>query len=856
MPFERYLQRDEHRRSDSLTPEYNPQPNHALYEDVVHPRPFQFQMPQFMFEGPPTLAPGGGAEVLPPGFFNSPGSMASSWLSNSGFTPKAAEDLYSAPLPSKYVAYNQQDSLSTQTSAGLSNPPVSLPGRLSSSTVSHLQSNPTLYAPNAYSPMQTVPTPSLSTMLGSSTFVHANMGQVMPQFSMSSSLSASSALGLPVYSSSGFDLLSILARVATRTNPKIVLGPVDLSCSFVVVDVRRYDSPIVYASPSFCRLTGYAEHEVLGRNCRFLQAPDGIVGRGEDRRYTSPVAVSYLHKSLVADKECQTSMINYRKDGSAFMNLVTVIPVTGGAGNSPEENEEVIYHVGFQVDLTEQPNAILRKLRDGSYMVNYSANLAIPSTGMVSHARERRHNAYALNAVSQDLKVLLNDEAFLEAVSPTSVSEGKSEWYDGNQTLSLLLLDATPDFLLVLSLKGSFLYVAPSVRRVLGFEPDELVGKSIADYCHPSDVVPLMRELKESSTTTSAASAECQLGVAMYPGLVHSPKSVNLLFRARQKDDQYVWVECRGRLHVEPGKGRKAIILSARVRSMPCLDWAAVPATGPGPGLGGGGGVGDNGDAEAAEQEVWGMLSTGGTVLFMGAGVKSIMGWGVGEVIGMSVADFVTRSRRLLEDALRRAERGGIGKPESVVCGVRRKSGETVELNIVLYPPSPPTSGTRLSQPIVCQFRYAQFAGSSGTPSPSSIAIGNVFEELDTARNSSWQYELQQLKIANQRLMADIDALETTVESQERQWANAQAANESLYASHLPPHLSQPPLQQVHTQPSRYPSHTQAMPHSMAAGPTMHLQHSAHQQQDWGMQLPVVENPLKRRWDIAQHDLS
>ena len=55
---------------------------------------------------------------------------------------------------------------------------------------------------------------------------------------------------LPVYSTSGFDVMSILARIATCSHPKIILGPVDLACSFVVVDVRRFDWPIVYTSPS------------------------------------------------------------------------------------------------------------------------------------------------------------------------------------------------------------------------------------------------------------------------------------------------------------------------------------------------------------------------------------------------------------------------------------------------------------------------------------------------------------------------------------------------------------------------------------------------------------------------------
>ncbi|KAH8108310.1 hypothetical protein DFH11DRAFT_1476864, partial [Phellopilus nigrolimitatus] len=61
----------------------------------------------------------------------------------------------------------------------------------------------------------------------------------------------------------------------------IALGPVDLTCAFVISDVRHVDAPIVYVSCTFRELTGHAEGEVLGCNYRFLQAPDGLVVRGE-----------------------------------------------------------------------------------------------------------------------------------------------------------------------------------------------------------------------------------------------------------------------------------------------------------------------------------------------------------------------------------------------------------------------------------------------------------------------------------------------------------------------------------------------------------------------------------------------
>ena len=84
------------------------------------------------------------------------------------------------------------------------------------------------------------------------------------------------ALGLPVpppkvagsknvtglYSSSGFDMMGVLARVASRVNPQIQIGPVDLSCSFLVVDAKKFDMPIVYASETFSKLTGYPNEEI------------------------------------------------------------------------------------------------------------------------------------------------------------------------------------------------------------------------------------------------------------------------------------------------------------------------------------------------------------------------------------------------------------------------------------------------------------------------------------------------------------------------------------------------------------------------------------------------------------------
>lgn len=143
-------------------------------------------------------------------------------------------------------------------------------------------------------------------------------------------------------------------RVATRPNPEINIGSVDLSCAFVVCDAEKDDFPIVYISENFERLTGYTKHMILGRNCRFLQSPDGNVAPGVKRKYVDDDSVLYLKNMINLRREAQISLINYRRGGQPFMNLLTMIPITW-------DSENVKFFVGFQVDLVEQPNAVTNK---------------------------------------------------------------------------------------------------------------------------------------------------------------------------------------------------------------------------------------------------------------------------------------------------------------------------------------------------------------------------------------------------------------------------------------------------------------------------------------------------------------
>ncbi len=88
-------------------------------------------------------------------------------------------------------------------------------------------------------------------------------------------------------------------------------APVGITIS----DPDREGNPLIYANEAFERLTGYSREEVVGRNCRFLQ--------GEE---SSPEAVAQMAVAIDAGEAVSVELVNYRADGEAFWNEVTIAP--------------------------------------------------------------------------------------------------------------------------------------------------------------------------------------------------------------------------------------------------------------------------------------------------------------------------------------------------------------------------------------------------------------------------------------------------------------------------------------------------------------------------------------------------
>lgn len=100
-------------------------------------------------------------------------------------------------------------------------------------------------------------------------------------------------------------------------------------------DPHQSDVPIVFANRAFRHLTGYEDHEIIGRNCRFLQGPRS------DR-----ATIDRVRKAIADEDVLVVEILNYRKDGTPFWNALHLGPIYDADGR-------LVYFLGSQWDVSD-----------------------------------------------------------------------------------------------------------------------------------------------------------------------------------------------------------------------------------------------------------------------------------------------------------------------------------------------------------------------------------------------------------------------------------------------------------------------------------------------------------------------
>jgi PAS domain S-box-containing protein len=91
--------------------------------------------------------------------------------------------------------------------------------------------------------------------------------------------------------------------------------------------------PIVHVSPGWEQMCGWKKEEAVGRSANINQGPN-----------TSREVLDSLGRALMQQKSCKVQLINYRKDGSMFWNVLSLSPIL--------ENGKPVLYAGHLQDYT------------------------------------------------------------------------------------------------------------------------------------------------------------------------------------------------------------------------------------------------------------------------------------------------------------------------------------------------------------------------------------------------------------------------------------------------------------------------------------------------------------------------
>nr|WP_307728156.1 EAL domain-containing protein [Massilia terrae] len=251
------------------------------------------------------------------------------------------------------------------------------------------------------------------------------------------------------------------------------------SNGIVITRCAGKDHPIEYVNPAFERITGYPAEEVIGRDSRFMAAPDLDAAERLEVR-----------TALEAHRAVNVVFRNARKNGELFWNELNITPVA-------DDNGAVTHFIGIINDVT----ASKQRTAHLEHEVNHDAltglanrNLLWDRLEQAVHLAQRHKSLVATVLIDLDNFKSINDSFGHEAgdVVLQVVAKRLQKAVRDSDTVARLSGD---EFVLVLVNQPSLRYTLRMIERVraslvmpVAFNRREIpVGASLGVAVFPHD---------------------------------------------------------------------------------------------------------------------------------------------------------------------------------------------------------------------------------------------------------------------------------------------------------------------------------------------------------------------------------
>lgn len=319
---------------------------------------------------------------------------------------------------------------------------------------------------------------------------------------------------------------------------------------------------VIFVNKSFEKIFGYRQDEIIGKTFEIIIPPqyrdkhakifNKFNEKSKDEYYNKTLELTALRKDgtefpfemsitswEVNDQTFITAIlrdISERKEAEKTQNILSAI-VNGSddaiIGKDLEGNilswnrgAEIIYGykaekvIGKSISIIFLPNSDelsqeLQQISNGKSIKHYETKRVtkqgdiIDISLTVSVIKDFRGKIIGVSSIGRDITHEKKVKAAL------AKSEAQLNMVTSNMA----------DIISQSSSDGSYIYVSPSIKQVMGYEPQEVIGKSILDFIHPDDVEYV---------------SSCMMR-AVNEGTIQSSQH-----RHRTADGSYIWIETLG----------------------------------------------------------------------------------------------------------------------------------------------------------------------------------------------------------------------------------------------------------------------------------------------------------------------
>ncbi len=297
-----------------------------------------------------------------------------------------------------------------------------------------------------------------------------------------------------------------------------------------VVIISDHLGKIEWVNDGFTRVTGYTLDEVLNKKPgAILQGPA-----------TDPRTIKMIHQGLQSGRGFQVEILNYKKDGTEFWLAMEIQPIC-------DETRYITQYIAIERDITKQKQAELALLESekryqnltelspiGIFHADIQGNCTYVNKRLqqiTGITMEQAINQQWFNAIYPDdrnnvlrawIRTVKHEQPF-EAEFRFQIQPNKITWVFGqavpeynNQNYIIgfigtlvditerkqvevvlrqaeerfrTLVEASSDWVWEIDAQGIYTYVSPKVTHILGYMPDEIIGKTPFDLMLPAEAV-------------------------------------------------------------------------------------------------------------------------------------------------------------------------------------------------------------------------------------------------------------------------------------------------------------------------------------------------------------------------------